>query len=66
MISIKRKNISRIEMNDEDGIKRSVVKIYTIIDGEIKVLWEAIRSCFGSGSWLQSRPWINNNAWKNN
>ena len=49
MISVKRKDISRIEMNDKDGIKRSVVKIYTMINGEIKVIWEAIRSCFGSG-----------------
>jgi hypothetical protein len=23
-------------------------------------------SCFGSGFWIQNRPWINNNGWKNN
>jgi hypothetical protein len=22
-------------------------------------------SCFGSGFWIQNRPWINNNGWKN-
>lgn len=28
-------------------------------------IWQAIRSCFGSGRWLNSRPWINADRWKN-
>lgn len=29
------------------------------------VLWQAVRSCFGSGMWINEKPWINDEAWKN-
>lgn len=29
------------------------------------VLWQAVRSCFGSGAWVNEKPWINDEAWKN-
>lgn len=28
-------------------------------------LWQAVRSCFGSGFWVNEKPWINDEAWKN-
>lgn len=31
-----------------------------------KLLWEAIKSCFGKGLWLNDYPWDNQDAWKNN
>lgn len=31
-----------------------------------RLLWQAIRSCFGSGSWRNDKPWINNEGWRNN
>lgn len=64
MINVGRKDISRIEL-DDNGIKRVITKIYAEVNGELKLIWEAIRSCFGSGWWINNRPWINNNAWKN-
>lgn len=30
------------------------------------VIWQAVRSCFGSGYWVNNKPWLNNEAWKNN
>lgn len=48
MINVGRKEISRIEA-DDNGIRRTIVKVCAEINGEIKVIWEAIRSCFGSG-----------------
>lgn len=30
-----------------------------------QLIWEAIRSCFGSGVWKGERPWLGNDAWKN-
>lgn len=30
-----------------------------------KVVWEVIRSCFGSGYWVNNRSWINSDGWKN-
>lgn len=29
-------------------------------------VYAAIRSCFGSGTWLQDKPWLDNDSWKNN
>lgn len=31
-----------------------------------KLVWQAIRSCFGGGFWINSKPWINTESWKNN
>ncbi len=30
-----------------------------------KLVWQAIRSCFGSGSWRNDKPYINDEGWKN-
>lgn len=30
------------------------------------LVWQAIRSCFGMGYWINSKPWINTDVWKNN
>lgn len=64
MINVGRKEISRIEL-DDNGTKRTIAQIYKVVDGKLKLIWEAIRSCFGSGWWINNRPWLNNNAWKN-
>lgn len=30
-----------------------------------KVVWEAVASCFGSGMWINDRPWNNADGWSN-
>lgn len=30
-----------------------------------KLVWQAIRSCFGSGGWINDKPWLNDEGWKN-
>lgn len=30
------------------------------------LVWELIRSCFGSGYWIPDSPWINDDVWRNN
>lgn len=29
------------------------------------LVWQAARSCFGKGFWINERPWLNVDAWKN-
>lgn len=32
----------------------------------IHLIWQAVRSCFGSGMWINIKPWFNDEGWKNN
>lgn len=29
------------------------------------LVWQAVRSCFASGFWINKKPWINDEGWKN-
>lgn len=31
----------------------------------LRLVWIAVRSCFGKGIWLNDKPWINSDKWKN-
>lgn len=28
------------------------------------LVWQAVRSCYGSGAWLEDKPWLELEAWK--
>lgn len=30
-----------------------------------RLVWQAIRSCYGKGYWVSSAPWSNTDSWKN-
>lgn len=30
-----------------------------------KLIWQSVRSCFGAGYWVNEKPWINEEGWKN-
>lgn len=32
----------------------------------VRLVWQAVRSCFGSGSWSNHKPWSNKDGWSNN
>ena len=55
MLVIQCKTISAIVKN-----KRQIAVIYK--DG--RKVWEAIRSCFGKGYWINRKPWLDSDAWK--
>lgn len=38
--------------------------LYAIYRGS-KLVWQAIRSCFGNGYWVNAKPWLNTEGWKN-
>jgi len=40
-------------------------KSATAIYRGAQLVWMAIRSCFGAGFWVNERPWLNNEGWKN-
>lgn len=53
-----------IGKKDVEGIhvgKKTIVAVY---EG-LHLVWEAITSCFGSGWWINDRPWKDDDGWKN-
>lgn len=28
------------------------------------LVWQAVRSCFGSGRWIKDKPWLGNEGWR--
>jgi hypothetical protein len=51
-----------------DAIKfgeRSISQVYLGVNKVGVLIWEAVRSCFGAGYWINNYPWKNTDAWKN-
>lgn len=53
-----------------DQIQQLVQKDIGAIYKGSKLVWvtvyNAIKSCYGSGTWIQDKPWLDNDFWKNN
>lgn len=47
-----------------EGVK-TIAAVYRKVGGAVKLLWEIINSCFGSGYWVNNKPWKNTDSWKN-
>lgn len=57
MIFLKDKEITLIQLGQ---------KAITQVFKGTKLVWEAVRSCFGQGFWKNEAPWSNSEGWKNN
>ena len=44
---------------------RAYGKVIQAVYYGFKKVWEAIRSCFGSGMWMNDKSWVNEEQWKN-
>ena len=31
-----------------------------------RLVWEAVKSCFGRGMWVNEKGWVNEDGWRNN
>lgn len=47
------------------SINYGTLAISSVYQGA-KLIWEAIRSCFGKGFWVNDSSWNNEDAWRNN
>lgn len=54
------KNISEDTINITAFDKKILKVVY-----RGKIVWDPIRSCFGSGYWINDRSWSNSDGWKN-
>lgn len=53
-----------------DNVQKHVQKKIGAIYRGTQLIWltvyDAIKSCFGSGTWLGDKPWLGDESWKNN
>lgn len=55
-----------IEINKHEIVERFYGRIPIVETYYGKVLvWQAVRSCFGKGYWINDNPWDNDDAWEN-
>lgn len=55
-------NKRTIDIFDIKHDKKTIIYVYK----GSNLVWQAIKSCFGLGYWINNAPWINTDGWKNN
>ena len=50
--------------NKELAVRYHGGKVITAVYKGAKLIWEAINSCFGSGTWYNDKRWSNKDGWK--
>lgn len=54
------------EFSDITAFGKPLVAIYAGVGGATKLIWERVKSCYGRGIWIQEKPWLDNDTWKDN
>lgn len=39
-------------------------KTITALYNGAVLIWQSVRSCFGSGWWIDDKPWLDDEGWK--
>lgn len=62
MLSFNNHEITRVEIKEK---KSGITRVISYIRLGADLVWQAVRSCFGVGSWSNDKPWDNTEGWKN-
>lgn len=54
------------EISQINIIKNGVVKTISYVYYGANLVWQAVRSCFGSGIWISQKTWLGEESWKYN
>ena len=49
-----------------ESVYKNIGAIYKGSQLVWRTVYSAIKSCFGSGTWKQDKPWLGYDTWKNN
>lgn len=60
------KDILELVDKVEEQVQKKIGAIYKGSQLVWLSIYNAIRSCFGSGIWLPDKPWLQDDTWRNN
>lgn len=49
-----------------EPVQKQIGAIYKGTQLVWRTVYNAIKSCFGSGTWIQDKPWLGSDEWKSN
>ena len=57
---------SIIDSKTGKSVQKNIGAIYQGTKLVWRTIYNAIKSCFGSGTWLGDKPWLGDDNWENN
>ena len=57
---------SIIDSETGKSVQKNIGAIYQGTKLVWRTIYNAIKSCFSSGTWLGDKPWLGDEKWKNN
>ena len=61
----------------KEGTRKPTTGVYAVVNGALRailtvyddarnIIWQLVRSCYGKGYWIQDKPWLDADTWKDN
>lgn len=66
LITEVRQNLKEFIDQIQQLVQKDIGAIYKGSQLVWVTVYNAIKSCYGSGTWIQDKPWLDNDFWKNN
>lgn len=57
---------SIIDSKTGKSVQKNIGAIYQGTKLVWRTIYNAVKSCFGSGTWLGDKPWLGDDTWRNN